>query len=45
VLIEVAGGNVDRFIKAAAELTVQNLSVKHQTLEDIFIDFYGKEVK
>jgi len=41
----VPGEDVDRFIKAAAKFKVLNLSVKHQTLEDIFINYYSKEAK
>ena len=39
----VSGEEVDRFVKSAAKLTVLNLNVKQQTLEDIFISYYGKE--
>ena len=45
LLVPVAGDSIDRFVKAVAQLTVQNLNVKHQSLENIFIDFYGKEAK
>ncbi len=46
-LIEVfvTGENVDRFIKTAAQFTVQNIDVKSQRLEDVFLHFYGKEDK
>lgn len=39
----VTGENVDRLIKAAAKFTVLSFDVKSQTLEDIFMHFYGKE--
>ena len=45
LIVSVAGDSIDRFIKTAAQLTVLGLSVRHQSLEDIFIDFYGKEAK
>jgi len=45
LLVPVAGDSIDRFVKTAAQLTVHDLSLKHQSLEDIFIDFYGKEAK
>lgn len=41
--VSVSGEKVDSFIKTAAKFTVLNLSVKHQSLEDIFINYYGKE--
>ncbi len=41
----VTGENVDGFIKAAAQFTVLNLDVKAQSLEDVFMQFYGKEGK
>lgn len=41
----VTGENVDRFIKTAAQFTVLNLEVKAQSLEDIFMQFYGREEK
>ena len=37
--------NVDHFIKTAAQFKILNFEVKVQTLEDIFIQFYGKEGK
>lgn len=40
----VTGENVDRFIKTAAQFTILNFDVKTQSLEDIFMHFYGKEV-
>jgi len=39
----VSGEKVDSFVKTAARFTVLNLSVKQQSLEDIFINYYGKE--
>lgn len=39
----VAGEDVDRFIKTAARLSVADLDVVSQTLEDVFMQFYGKE--
>lgn len=41
----VTGENVDRFIKTAARFKVLDFEVKVQTLEDVFIHFYGKEDK
>ncbi|MDD5018266.1 MAG: ABC transporter ATP-binding protein [Eubacteriales bacterium] len=41
----VTGDQVDRFIKTAAQLNVLDLDVKTQTLEDVFMQFYGKEGK
>lgn len=41
--VAVPGEEVDLFIKTAAKLKVLNLSMKHQTLEDVFISYYGKE--
>jgi ABC-2 type transport system ATP-binding protein len=43
--VMVAGGETDRFLKAAARYTVLDFDVKAQTLEDIFLQFYGKEEK
>lgn len=45
VEVFVTGGNVDRFIKTAAQFTVLNFDVRSQSLEDIFMQFYGREVK
>lgn len=39
----VTGENVDRFIKTIAQFTVLNFDVKSQSLEDIFMQFYGRE--
>ncbi len=36
---------VDRFLKTISQLTVQDLDVKSQSLEDIFMHFYNKEGK
>jgi ABC-2 type transport system ATP-binding protein len=41
--VSVSGEKVDLFVKTAAKFTMLNLSVKHQSLEDIFINYYGKE--
>ncbi len=41
----VTGENIDRFIKAAAQFTILNFDVKTQSLEDIFMQFYGREGK
>jgi len=43
--VYVTGDKVDSFVKTAAKITVRSLNVKHQTLEDIFINYYGKEEK
>ena len=40
--VSVAGEKVDAFVKTAAKFTVLNLGVKHQSLEDVFINYYGK---
>ncbi len=45
VEVFVPGENIDNFIKTIAQFNVLNFDVKVQTLEDIFIQFYGKEVK
>lgn len=45
VEVFVTGENVDRFIKTAAQFTVLNFDVKTQSLEDIFMHFYGREGK
>ncbi len=39
----VAGDEADRFIKTAAQFSILDLDVKAQTLEDVFMQFYGKE--
>jgi ABC-2 type transport system ATP-binding protein len=39
------GENIDRFIKTVAQFTVLNFDVKTQSLEDFFMQFYGKEDK
>jgi ABC-2 type transport system ATP-binding protein len=41
----VTGENVDHFIKTAAQFTILNLDVKTQSLEDIFMHYYGREGK
>lgn len=38
----VSGEKMDAFVKTAAKFTVLNLCVKHQSLEDIFINYYGE---
>jgi ABC-2 type transport system ATP-binding protein len=43
--VSISGDKVDSFVKTAAQFTVLNLSVKYQSLEDIFIHYYGEEVK
>lgn len=40
--VSVSGEKVDAFVKTAAQFTVLNLSVKYQSLEDIFIHYFGK---
>jgi len=37
----ITGDQVDRFIKTAAKLTLFNLDEKTQSLEDIFMQYYG----
>lgn len=39
----VTGENIDRFIKIAAQFTILNFDVKTQSLESIFMQFYGRE--
>lgn len=41
----VTGEDVDRFIKTLAQFTVLGFDVKTQSLEDIFMQFYGREAK
>ncbi len=41
----VKGENIDTFIKTLAKLTILNVDMKLQSLEDIFLHFYGQEVK
>ncbi len=41
----VTGENVDGFLKTASQFTILNLDVKAQSLEDVFMQFYGKEGK
>lgn len=43
--VSVTGDKVDRFVKTAALFTVVNLNAKHQTLEDVFIGYYAREVQ
>lgn len=39
----VTGEKVDKFVKTAAQFDILNLDVKTQTLEDVFMQFYGRE--
>lgn len=41
--IFITGEQVDRLVKVLATLTVLDISVKVQTLEDVFMKFYGRE--
>ncbi|MDD3023412.1 MAG: ABC transporter ATP-binding protein [Syntrophomonadaceae bacterium] len=41
----ITGEDVDRFIKTVAQFTILNFDVKNQSLEDIFMKFYGREGK
>jgi len=41
----VTGESIDRFIKTVAQFTVLKFDVKTQSLEDIFMHFYGREGK
>ena len=43
--VYVTGDKVDSFVKTAAQFNVLGLGVRHQSLEDIFINYYGKEEK
>lgn len=36
-------GKVDKFIKTIAGLTIENLEVNYMTLEQVFMQYYGKE--
>jgi ABC-2 type transport system ATP-binding protein len=45
VEVFVTGENVDGFIKTAAQFTVLNFDAKSQSLEDVFMQFYGREGK
>jgi len=40
----VTGEDIDRFIKTCAKLKVLNLETKEQNLEEIFMQFYRKEI-
>jgi ABC-2 type transport system ATP-binding protein len=41
----VTGDQIDRLIKAASQFTLLDIDVKKQTLEEIFMQYYGKEGK
>lgn len=41
----VTGESIDRFIKTVAQFTLLKFDVKTQSLEDIFMHFYGREGK
>lgn len=41
----VPGDRIDHFVKTIGKLTVLDMDVKAQSLEDIFMQFYSKEVK
>ncbi len=43
--VYVTGDNIDRFVKTAAQFTVLNFDIKTQSLEDLFMQYYGKEGK
>jgi ABC-type multidrug transport system, ATPase component len=42
VEVYVAGGRVDEFIKTASSFAISDFGAKEQTLEDVFMQFYGK---
>lgn len=42
VTVEITG-NTDQFIKAAGAYTIMDLAVRGQTLEELFMDFYGEK--
>ena len=42
--ITVTGEEIDRFIKMIAQFNVLNFGIKSQSIEDLFMHFYGKEV-
>jgi ABC-2 type transport system ATP-binding protein len=41
--VTVTGESIDHFIKTAAQLSVLDLDAKSQSLEDVFMQFYGKK--
>ncbi|MGM0368651.1 MAG: ABC transporter ATP-binding protein [Actinomycetota bacterium] len=41
----VTGESIDNFIKTLAQFTVLNFDAISQSLEDVFMQFYGREVK
>lgn len=43
--VSIKGEDTDHFIKKLGSITVTELDVHHQTLEDIFLDYYGAEEK
>ena len=43
--VYLTGEGIDRFLKTISQFTVLNLDVKSQSLEDVFMHFYGKEEK
>ncbi len=45
VEVFITGESVDKFIKTIAKLTLTGFDAKAQTLEDVFMHFYGKEGK
>ncbi len=43
IKVYVAGAKIDQFVKITARHTVSDLDVINQTLEDAFLQFYGRE--
>lgn len=40
--VTVMGDDIDRFIKIAAHISLQDFDVKTQSLEDVFMNYYGR---
>jgi len=43
IQVFVTGENIDRFIKTSAKFEIDNFDVIKQSLEDIFMQYYGKQ--
>ena len=41
--VYITGRQVDQLIKVLARLTILDIDVKTQSLEDVFMQFYGRE--
>lgn len=42
IQVFVTGDNIDRFVKTSAKFKIDNFDVLKQSLEDIFLQYYGK---